>query len=63
MLHSIAQKFFADFQRIFHVLPRTLRVFTSVFLQALLEIGSILAISFLAVSIVSPERILTTPSR
>ena len=52
--------------RIFKALPKCLqratrRVFACVVLQAVLEIGSIAAISFLAVSITAPERILSHP--
>lgn len=67
MLPSLFSKFFADFVRIFKALPKCLqrttrRVFACVVLQAVLEIGSIAAISFLAVSITAPERILTHPA-
>ncbi|MDR2160580.1 MAG: ABC transporter ATP-binding protein/permease [Desulfovibrio sp.] len=67
LFRSLFDRGFADFLRVYRVLPlwlqrSTLRIFACVALQALLEVGSILAISFLAVSIVSPERLLAVPA-
>jgi ABC-type multidrug transport system fused ATPase/permease subunit len=61
-LNTIADKFFADFLRVYRILPRhlqraALRVFACVVLQAMLEVCGILAISFLAISIAAPERL------
>jgi ABC-type multidrug transport system fused ATPase/permease subunit len=61
-IKDIFEKFLADFLRIYKVLPRslqrsTVRVFGCVALQAVLEVLTILSISFLAVSIASPERL------
>ncbi|WP_297045052.1 ABC transporter ATP-binding protein [uncultured Desulfovibrio sp.] len=57
---------FADFRRICRILPvalkrKTALVFLGVVIQALLEVGAILAISLVAVSVASPERILGHP--
>jgi ABC-type multidrug transport system fused ATPase/permease subunit len=55
-------KFLADFTRVHKVLPQRLRrsmrrVFACVALLAVLEIGTILSISFLTVSIAAPEKL------
>lgn len=62
MFPSYFEKFFADFSRIYKILPKglqrsTLGVFGGVLLQAILEVGGILGISFLAISIAAPEKL------
>ncbi|MDR3358444.1 MAG: ATP-binding cassette domain-containing protein [Desulfovibrio sp.] len=61
-LHNLFEKFLADFIRICKILPQDLRrstrrVFVCVVFLAVLEIGTILSISFLAVSIAAPEKL------
>jgi ABC-type multidrug transport system fused ATPase/permease subunit len=62
LLTQLRQQLFADFSRIFRVLPRHLRrrtlgVFALVFLLGVVEVCTVLAISFLAMSIASPEQL------
>ncbi|MDR2055730.1 MAG: ATP-binding cassette domain-containing protein [Desulfovibrio sp.] len=62
MLRNFFEKFLADFARVYKVLPQwlrrsTRRVFACVALLAVLEIGTILSISFLTVSIAAPEKL------
>lgn len=57
---------FADFLRVYRILPaalkrKTVLVFLGVVMQALLEVGAILAMSLVAVSVASPERLLGHP--
>lgn len=58
---------FTDFIHICRVLPHQLRLyvgtsFICMLIQAMLEVGTILAISFLAMSITMPERLFTNPA-
>ena len=58
----LSEKFLADFARVYKVLPQRLRrttrhVFACVMALAVLEIGTILSISFLTVSIAAPEKL------
>lgn len=60
------QSLFADFRRVYRILPsplkrKTVYVFIGVIFQALLDVGAILAMSLVAVSVASPERILEHP--
>jgi len=60
-------KFFADFTRIYRILPvvlqrATLWVFGYVLLQAVLEVGTILSMSFLAMSLAAPDKLLSIPA-
>jgi ABC-type multidrug transport system fused ATPase/permease subunit len=60
---QVRRRLVDDFLRVFRVLPpalrlRTLRVFGCIVLLACLEVMSILSISFLALSIASPEKLL-----
>jgi ABC-type multidrug transport system fused ATPase/permease subunit len=60
---SLFEKCFADFLRVYRVLPSwlkrsTLKVFFCLALLATTEVLSLLSISFLAVSIAAPERLL-----
>ncbi|MDR1659380.1 MAG: ABC transporter ATP-binding protein/permease [Desulfovibrio sp.] len=62
MLRSLFDKFLADFTRVYKILPprlrrSTRRVFACIVLLAVLEIGTILSISFLTVSIAAPEKL------
>jgi ABC-type multidrug transport system fused ATPase/permease subunit len=62
LLRYIFEKFFEDFLRIYRKLPpnlkrNTLRVFAAIVILAVLEIGAILSISFLTVSIAAPEKL------
>jgi ABC-type multidrug transport system fused ATPase/permease subunit len=62
MPRRLFDKFLADFVRVYRTLPlslrlRTRRVFTSVVALALLEVGAILSVSCLAVSIAAPEKL------
>lgn len=62
MLATIRKNFFADFLCIYRMLPqklqrRTRLAFAAVLMQALLEVASIVSISFLAMTIASPERL------
>lgn len=62
-----SKKIFSGFSRIWRVLPFSLRrsvvwVFICIFIQAILEVASILSISFLAISIAGPELLLRHPS-
>ena len=63
---TVLQSFFHDFHRIYTILPRSLRwgtvwVFALVFVQAVLEVCSILFISLMAASLVSPDRLVQHP--
>lgn len=63
MLQRLFENIFSDFLRIYHVLPRNLRRSTRYFfaltgLLSIVEILSVFSISFLAMSVVSPERLL-----
>lgn len=64
ILHTLSDKYLADFLRVYKILPQPLqrstrRVFFCVAVQAVLEVGAILAISMLAMSIAAPERLLS----
>lgn len=66
-LTSLWSRLFADFSRIWAALPSPLRraacrVFVCIFVQAILEVASILSISFLALSIAAPEQLLHRPA-
>ncbi|MDE6735533.1 MAG: ABC transporter ATP-binding protein/permease [Desulfovibrio sp.] len=61
------QKLFGDFLRVYRILPPKLKretvfVFLGVFLQAILEVGAILAMSLVAMAVAAPERLLTHPA-
>ena len=67
MLSGLLQKSFADFLRVYRILPAKLKretvfVFMGVVLQALLDVGAIVAMSLVAMSVASPERILDHPA-
>ena len=67
MLSGLLQKSFADFLRVYRILPPNLKretvfVFIGVVFQALLDVGAIIAMSLVAVSVTSPERILGHPA-
>lgn len=58
--------YFADFRRIYAVLPHSLRrgtawVFALVFVQGVLEVSSIVLMSLMAASLVAPERLMHHP--
>lgn len=62
----VLQTLFADYLRIYRILPPKLKretvfVFLGVILQAILDVGTILAMSLVAMSVASPERILDHP--
>lgn len=66
MPYTLFQSIFADFRHIYSILPRplrraTARVFGLVFVQGGLEVSSILFMSLMAASLVSPERLTTHP--
>lgn len=66
MMSVLLRNAFADFQHVYSVLPRplrraTARVFGLVFVQGGLEVSSILFMSLMAASLVSPERLMTHP--
>jgi ABC-type multidrug transport system fused ATPase/permease subunit len=61
-LRNLFEKFLADFVRVYKILPQglrrsTRRLFAWVMLLAVLEIATILSISFLTVSIAAPEKL------
>lgn len=65
-MHHTLQSLFADFRRIYVVLPPSLRrgtawVFALIFVQGVLEVSSILFMSLMAASLVSPERLTHHP--
>ena len=66
MMKDFGGRLFADFSRIWAVLPGRLRraavwVFACIAVQAVLEVGAILSISFLALSIAAPDQLLQRP--
>ena len=63
MLPFLSSQVLDDFLRIYRILPpglkrKTAYVFVGVFIQGIMEIASILAISLVAMSVTSPERLL-----
>lgn len=65
-LKTLLARCFGDFLRVYRILPPALKretvvVFFGVFVQALLEVGAILAMSLVAMSVAAPERLLSHP--